>query len=41
MTLSTYSERDRYAETVSRLLSEQGLIPEEEEREMTRFLRGW
>jgi hypothetical protein len=36
-----YLEQDRYAEQVSRLLAEQGLISEEDETQMKRFLRGW
>ncbi len=34
-------EQDIYAEQVSRLLTEQGLLDERGEQEMRRFLRGW
>jgi len=36
-----YREQDRYAEQVSALLEEQGLLSDEDSREMKRFLRGW
>ncbi len=36
-----YSEQDRYAERVSGLLHDQGLLTDEDERELKRFLRGW
>ncbi len=39
MTQAAYRETDLYAEQVSALLAEHGLITEEEE--MKRFLRGW
>ena len=38
---AAYLEQDIYAEQVSRLLREQGLILEEDEAPMRRMLRGW
>ncbi len=38
---TAYQEQDIYAEQVSRILCEQGLILEEEEAQMRRLLRGW
>lgn len=34
-------EQDIYAEQVSRILTDHGLLQDEEEREMKQFLRGW
>lgn len=39
MTQAAYRERDIYAENVSRVLAEHGIIDEEDE--MRTFLRGW
>jgi|GEM_PF-3427734 len=36
-----YREQDIYADDVSRILTEQGLLEEDSREEMKRFLRGW
>lgn len=38
---SMYREQDRYADDVSAILAEQGLLEEESEKELKRWLRGW
>jgi len=36
-----YQEEDTYAEHVSDMLAEHGLVSDEEARQMRTFLRGW
>lgn len=41
MNMAAYREQDLYAEQVSAILQDHGLVNEEDGRELKRFLRGW
>ena len=41
MSADVLSDKDRYAEDVSRLLGEHGLLAEDEAEGLKRYIRGW
>ncbi len=41
MTADVLNDRDRYAEDVSRLLDEHGLLIDDEAEGLKRYIRGW